>query len=172
MCLHGNGFKNKELRMKTTSWRMVALCLLTTGVSVAQADLYVATYTGRVTSAGGAYPSGISVGNTISGTFQFDDDHVDASPANNNMGNYVAAIISETLIIGSAVGAGDSLQNILILENFNDPRDELALVGSGGTLGGSAMTSVLLQLVDTDHTVFASDTLAELLQNPLSNWQF
>ncbi len=114
--------------------------------------------------------TGLSVGDTISGSYTFDDVTPDAAPGNPTMGSYVGALIqaqvqlgNELLLYDPAISATNTM---LIANDYNfggTPIDGFApqLLGADADFGGIALDSADLELLlgTSLLSLFASDAL-------------
>jgi hypothetical protein len=121
-----------------------------------EAATILASFTGQVTSVDAALSASFQSGDAISGSFSFDSDAMDASPADLTFGEYQVSDLSiQVGTYSPDVDAGDTL------EIGNHSADFLNLIAnpSGSSVGAFSPNFWQLNLADSTGSVFDSDAL-------------
>jgi len=124
------------------------------------AEIIILDLTGSITSVDAALLSEFSVGESLSGTVSFDTGLLDTNPSGN--------VRESTLAVDSNLGFGDYAVTgvggklLLVNDPLFDFVDLLTGVGSGAVaglpVGTFVLSSLQVNILDDDATVFTSDT--------------
>ena len=182
--MKGEKVETTTMRQSEASKRVVELLassVLALCVSTAQAAVVTVSFQGSIGAVDSVLNGSFSVGDTIIGTYTYDSATANTAIPNNNYSDYRNAVKSLSVSVTKSGGYtaslnsslenqiyyGDNKEAYFALDPSSTPypdADEYYLFtpASGATIGTLILDAFLINLIDTDGTVFSTANIAPL----------